>query len=79
MLISDVYQKQGIGTKLLEQLVQVGRDEGLDYITAEILHENRAMQRVCEKVGFALKRMPDFVEAKIDLREDSVGRGQTSI
>ena len=59
--------------------MQVGRDEGLDYITAEILHENRAMQRVCEKVGFALKRMPDFVEAKIDLREDSVGRGQTSI
>ncbi len=67
MLISDVYQKQGIGTQLLEQLIQVGRDEGLDYITAEILHENRAMQRVCEKVGFELKRMPDFIEAKIDL------------
>ena len=67
MLISDVYQKQGIGTQLLEQLVQVGRDEGLDYITAEILHENRAMQRVCEKVGFELKRTPDFMKAKIHL------------
>ena len=67
MLISDTYQKQGIGTKLLEQLIQVGRDEGLDYITAEILHENRAMQRVCEKVGFELKRTPDFIDAKIDL------------
>jgi len=67
MLVSDAYQKQGIGTKLLEQLVQVGRDEGLDKITAEILYENRAMQRVCEKVGFTLKRMPDFVKAEISL------------
>ncbi len=68
MLVSDAYQKQGIGTKLLEQLVQAGRDEGLDCITAEILHENRAMQRVCEKVGFSLKRTPDFVKAEIRLK-----------
>jgi acetyltransferase len=67
MLVSDAYQKRGIGTKLLEQLVQIGRDEGLDCITAEILHENRAMQRVCENVGFELKRMPDFIKAKIEL------------
>jgi acetyltransferase len=68
MLVSDAYQKQGIGTKLLEQLVQAGRDEGLDSITAEILHENRAMQRVCEKVGFTLHRTPDFIKATIRLR-----------
>ena len=67
MLVSDVYQKQGIGTKLLKQLVKVGRDEGLACITAEILHENRAMQRVCEKAGFSLKRSPDFVKAEIVL------------
>ncbi len=67
MLISDAHQRQGIGTLLLEKLVQVGRDEGLDRITAEILHENRAMQRVCEKVGFRLHRAPDFVKAELDL------------
>jgi acetyltransferase len=69
MIISDVHQKQGIGTQLLKQLMQVGRDEGLDCITAEILHENRAMQRVCEKVGFSLKRLPDFIKASIQLFE----------
>ncbi|MEM0979416.1 MAG: bifunctional acetate--CoA ligase family protein/GNAT family N-acetyltransferase [Cyanobacteria bacterium P01_H01_bin.58] len=71
ILVSDAYQKQGVGTKLLEQLVQVGRDEGLDTITAEILHENRAMQRVCEKVGFTLARKSDFVQAEIRLRAES--------
>jgi acetyltransferase len=67
MLVSDVYQKQGVGTMLLEQLVQIGRDEGLERITAEILHENRAMQRVCEKVGFTLTRTPEFVKAELPL------------
>lgn len=67
MLVSDAYQCQGIGTLLLEQLVQVGRNEGLDRITGEILHENRAMQRVCERVGFRLTRTPDFVRAELRL------------
>ena len=67
MLVSDVYQKQGVGTMLLEQLVQIGRDEGLERITAEILHENRAMQRVCDKVGFTLTRTPEFVKAELPL------------
>lgn len=67
MLVSDAYQKQGIGTTLLEQLVQIGRDEGLERITAEVLHENRAMQRVCEKVGFTLSRTPEFVKAELPL------------
>lgn len=63
MLVSDSYQQQGLGTKLLEQLVAIARQEGMTRITAEILRENRAMQRVCEKVGFTLTRAPDFVQA----------------
>jgi 16S rRNA A1518/A1519 N6-dimethyltransferase RsmA/KsgA/DIM1 with predicted DNA glycosylase/AP lyase activity len=41
-----------IDVKLLEKLVQVGRDEKLAAIKAEMLKENRPMQRVSEKVGF---------------------------
>lgn len=67
LLVSDNFQSKGLGTELLRRLVQIGRDEGLQRITAEILAENRAMQRVSEKVGFHLKRYPDLVEAAIDL------------
>jgi acetyltransferase len=41
---------------LLRRLVEVGEHEGLDRITADILQQNRAMQRVCEKLGFDLVR-----------------------
>ncbi len=67
MLVSDPHQHQGLGTELLRLLLQIGRDEGLERITAEVLHENRAMQRVCEKVGFTLRATPEVVEAWIDL------------
>ncbi|MDZ7991389.1 MAG: GNAT family N-acetyltransferase [Nostoc sp. EfeVER01] len=50
----DRYQCQGLGTELLKRLLQVGRDEHLTLINAEILTENSAMQRVCEKLGFRI-------------------------
>ncbi|MFB6098222.1 MAG: bifunctional acetate--CoA ligase family protein/GNAT family N-acetyltransferase, partial [Salinibacter sp.] len=56
MLVIDEYQGEGIGTELLRRLAEVGKNEGLDRITADILQQNRAMQRVCEKLGFDLVR-----------------------
>ncbi len=53
--ISDAYQRTGMGTLLLNKLVEIGRAEGVDRIIADILPENKGMQRVCEKVGFNLK------------------------
>ncbi len=67
MVVSDPYQHQGLGTELLRQLVQIGRDEGLARIGADILPENRAMQRICEKVGFHLERSVDLIKADLDL------------
>ncbi|HEY9598631.1 MAG TPA: bifunctional acetate--CoA ligase family protein/GNAT family N-acetyltransferase, partial [Cyanophyceae cyanobacterium] len=68
MLVSDTYQRRGLGTELLRRLVQIGREEGLDRITADILAENFAMQKVCEKVGFRLNRLTnDLVKAEINL------------
>lgn len=69
MIVSDRYQGQGLGTRLLDCLLTVGRQEHLDHISAEILCENRAMQRVCEKVGFQLHRTSeaDVLKAAIVL------------
>jgi acetyltransferase len=67
MLVSDPYQRQGLGTELLRRLVQIGRQEGLERINAEILSENTAMQRVCEKVGFRVERGADLAKAQLDL------------
>ncbi len=71
MLVSDSYQRQGLGTELLRRLVEIGRDEGFKKIKAEILPINRAMQRVSEKLGFQLRRVSmDLFEAEIDIESN---------
>jgi acetyltransferase len=67
MLVSDPFQCKGIGTKILQKLIQMGKDEKLETITAQILSQNGAMQQVCQKVGFSLKREGDIVRAEIKL------------
>ncbi|HSA92182.1 MAG TPA: bifunctional acetate--CoA ligase family protein/GNAT family N-acetyltransferase [Terriglobales bacterium] len=68
-LVSDQYQHHGVGTELLQRLIQVGRDEKLRRILAYMLPENRAMQRVCEKLGFRLRPVPDepLIVGELDL------------
>jgi len=58
IIVSDKWQGHGLGTRLLELLVQIGREEKLARIIAHILPENAAMQRVSRKCGFALRRDP---------------------
>jgi acetyltransferase len=67
MMVTDCYQHQGLGTEVLRRLMMVARDENIRSVTAQILAENTAMQRVCEKVGFTLKRSPGLVVATLDL------------
>jgi acetyltransferase len=69
IMVGDRYQGQGLGTLLLTCLLNVGRHEYLERIRADILLENRAMQRVCEKVGFQLQRSAEdgLIKATISL------------
>jgi acetyltransferase len=65
--VSDPHQHQGLGTELLRLLLQIGRDEGLRRISAEILPENHAMQHICQRLGFTVQPSPEVVQAWIDL------------
>ncbi len=67
ILVADRHQRSGLGTELLRRLVQVGRDEKLARITADILPENRGMQRVCEKLGFRLTHTSEGVRAEREM------------
>ncbi len=72
ILVSDRYQGGGLGTQLLRQLLQVGRDEQLERISAEILAENGAMQGVCQKLGFRIHRTADASVARVEIELSSV-------
>ncbi len=69
LLVSDAFQGHGLGMKILEQLLKIGRAEGLTKIHADILMENSVMQRMCEKLGFSLKYSDEeeVMKAALDL------------
>ncbi len=55
LLVTDQFQRQGLGTELLRQLIQFGRDENLLRLTGDMLVENQGMQETCKKLGFHLQ------------------------
>ena len=69
ILISDNFQRRGLGTHLLQLLVQVGQQEGLKKIFGEILPDNSGMLRCAKKVGFtaSFDQFGDVMHAEIKL------------
>jgi acetyltransferase len=59
ILINDAWQGLGLGTELLQRMVQVGREEKLRRIIGHILPDNHVMSRVCQKAGFKVGHGPD--------------------
>jgi acetyltransferase len=59
LLISDEFQRHGLGTELLRRLIAIGRDEHLKRIIGYISTENQDMQRVARNLGFKSRRRPD--------------------
>jgi acetyltransferase len=67
LIISDEYQGRGLGSELLRRLLDVGKHEQFSRITGDILPDNLTMQRICEKLGFELKRSADEPVVKVTL------------
>jgi len=68
VLISDDFHGRGLGTELLRRLIEICRQEKLERMVADILAENRTMQRICERLGFKLTYEPEDGLVKAELR-----------
>jgi acetyltransferase len=70
IVISDDWQGKGLGTKLLGDLLTIGRIEGLEQIVGYILPENYVMQRICTRLGFEVRydTSRDVFRAEIELQ-----------
>jgi acetyltransferase len=75
LLISDPYQKKGLGTEMLGRLLRIARDEGLRRVQAEMLAENHGMRRLCARLGFQFGPAddPSVIRAWIDLEPSTAG------
>lgn len=64
MTIKDAWQNKGLGSKLLEKILQIAKLEKVEHITARMLQENLQMQKMVKKNGFLLKKEGDLLIAE---------------
>jgi len=67
IIVTDEYQGRGLGAELLRRLLEVARDDKLAKVVGDVLPDNLAMQRICERAGFRLKRSVDDPVVKVEL------------
>ncbi|MGA7078707.1 MAG: bifunctional acetate--CoA ligase family protein/GNAT family N-acetyltransferase [Terriglobales bacterium] len=68
-LVTDQYQRMGLGHELLRCVVQIARDEKVAVVSAEMLPDNIAMQAVFRRLGFLIRADEDLtsLRATMDL------------
>ena len=61
VLVHDDYQGKGLGYKLVDVLIGIAQEKGLDDIYGFVLTDNRKMLNVCKKLGFIVEGLPDGI------------------
>jgi acetyltransferase len=61
VLVHDSLHGKGLGEKFLDMLIGIAQERGLEAIYGIVLTENDKMLRLCKKMGFLSKRLPDGI------------------
>jgi acetyltransferase len=61
ILVHDDYQKMGLGAKLIDILIGIGREKRLDEIYGVALTDSKKMLALCRKMGFSAELEPDGI------------------
>lgn len=77
IIVSDEWQRRGIGSRLVQRLTNVARAEQLSLLRAAFLPENMEMKALCEKHGFSIISAKDDepAYAELELRPITVPPG----
>jgi acyl-CoA synthetase (NDP forming)/RimJ/RimL family protein N-acetyltransferase len=65
--VADDFRRRGTATRMLEQLAEIGAEQGLRRFDAEVLTSNRPMLRVFGHAGFDVRRHGAFGEVTVSL------------
>jgi acetyltransferase len=61
VLVHDDFQRQGLGEKLLDTMIGIAHDKGLQEIYGIVLTENDKMLRLSKSMGFKTVKLPDGI------------------
>ena len=69
-IVADPWQGLGLGTKLIDYIIDISKDKKLEKIFAIMLRDNNRAIELTKKMGFTIKyREDDTVVATLNLKE----------
>jgi len=77
-IVADPWQGLGLGTKMIEYVIEICKEKGLETIYGIMLPDNRRAIRVMKDMGFVIEyRDDDTVRGTLNLREEEHGSQKT--
>ncbi|MCG8511748.1 MAG: GNAT family N-acetyltransferase, partial [Rhodospirillales bacterium] len=70
IVVRSDLQDQGLGSKLLDKMIQYCRDRGTKWMVGQVLEDNRRMMQLAEAKGFSRRRIPDDGVFEVKLKLD---------
>ncbi len=61
VVVHDDFQSKGLGHKLIDMMIGVAQEKGLETIYGMVLTDNSKMLRTCEDMGFTITNLPDGI------------------
>jgi acetyltransferase len=65
LVVADDYKGQGLGSRLLESIIDVARDKGLAEMIGLVLSNNTEMLKLVRRLGFAVRPFPEDPEFRL--------------
>jgi acetyltransferase len=70
-IIGDQWQGQGLGTKVVDHVLEIAKEMGVETVYAIMLPDNRRALNLTKKMGFKLESLDDgTVKGTLDLKEE---------
>jgi acetyltransferase len=61
VVVHDDFQGKGLGHKLIDMMIGIAQEKGLEKIYGMVLTDNHKMLRACEELGFSVTPLPDGI------------------
>jgi acetyltransferase len=68
-IVADPWQGLGLGTKMVDHMIEICKDKKLETVYALMLPDNHRAIRLLKKMGFTIERSQDVTKATLNLKD----------
>jgi acetyltransferase len=68
-IVADPWQSLGLGSKMVDYMIEICKDKGLETVYAFMLPDNHRAISLLKKMGFTITHIQDVAKATLNLKE----------